>query len=162
LAWWELPIDFCSRLDFDPTSWASRIRRVSGPGPDFSAWIGFAPKQDFELHSLFTAGGSGTASYLIEPEDRRVKPPRDAAAGCRPRGPRLIRREVGRAPMQFFVGTILLVAFCLAFWLALPRDGKVRSFLRNDQTQAYYTVAMIAALAGGVLNVVLGLIAMIG
>jgi hypothetical protein len=63
--------------------------------------------------------------------------------------------------MQFLVGTILLVAFGLAFWLALPRDGKVRSFLRNDHAQAYYTVAMIALLAGGVFNVVLGLIAMI-
>jgi hypothetical protein len=48
------------------------------------------------------------------------------------------------------------------FWLALPRDGKVRSFLRNDQAQAYYTVALIAALVGGILNVVLGLMAMIG
>ncbi len=62
--------------------------------------------------------------------------------------------------MQFLVGTILLVAFGLAFWLALPRDGKVRSFLRNGQVQAY--VALIGALAGGILNVVLGLIAMIG
>ena len=62
--------------------------------------------------------------------------------------------------MQFLVGTILLVAFGLAFWLALPRDGKVRSFLRNDQVQAYYTVALIAALGSGILNVVLGLMAM--
>jgi membrane protein YqaA with SNARE-associated domain len=64
--------------------------------------------------------------------------------------------------MQFLAGTILLVAFGLAFWLALPRDGKVRSFLRNDQAQAYYTVALIAVLGGGILNVVLGLMAMIG
>jgi hypothetical protein len=64
--------------------------------------------------------------------------------------------------MQFLVGTILLVAFGLAFWLALLRDGKVRSFLRNDQVQAYYTVALIAALGSGILNVVLGLMAMIG
>jgi membrane protein YqaA with SNARE-associated domain len=59
--------------------------------------------------------------------------------------------------MQFLAGTILLIAFGLAFWLALPRDGKVRSFLRNEQVQAYYTVALIAALSGGILNVVLGL-----
>jgi membrane protein YqaA with SNARE-associated domain len=59
--------------------------------------------------------------------------------------------------MQFLVGTILLVAFGLAFWLALPQDGKVRSFLRNEQVQAYYTVALVAALSGGILNVVLGL-----
>jgi hypothetical protein len=64
--------------------------------------------------------------------------------------------------MQFLTGAILLVAFGLAFWLALPRDGKVRRFLRNDQVQAYYTVALMAALAGGILNAVLGLMAMIG
>jgi hypothetical protein len=64
--------------------------------------------------------------------------------------------------MQFLAGVILLVAFGLASWLALPRDGKVRSFLRNDQVQAYYTVALIFALAGGILNAVLGLMAMIG
>ena len=54
--------------------------------------------------------------------------------------------------MQFLAGVILFVAFGLAFWLALPRDGKVRSFLRNDQVQAYYTVALIALLGGGILN----------
>ena len=63
--------------------------------------------------------------------------------------------------MQFLVGVTLLVAFGLAFWLALPRDGKVRSVLRNDHAQAYYTVAMIAVLVAGLLNVVVGLIAMI-
>jgi hypothetical protein len=74
-------------------------------------------------------------------------------------GPRPLSTEGRKLEVA---STILLVAFGLAFWLALPRDGKVRSFLRNDQVQAYYTVALIAALAGGILNVVLGLIAMIG
>jgi hypothetical protein len=64
--------------------------------------------------------------------------------------------------MQLIVGVILLVAFGVAFRFALPRDGKVRSFLRNDQVQAYYAVGMVGALAGGILNVVLGWIAMIG
>ena len=64
--------------------------------------------------------------------------------------------------MQLIVGVILLVAFGVAFRLALPRDGKVRSFLRNDQVQAYYAVGMVAALVGGILNVVLGWITMIG
>ena len=64
--------------------------------------------------------------------------------------------------MQFLVGTILLVACGLAFWLALPRHGEVRSFLRNDQVQAYYTVALVVALGGGIANVLLGLIAMFG
>ena len=35
--------------------------------------------------------------------------------------------------MQFLAGAILLIAFGLAFWLALPRDGKVRSFLRTTR-----------------------------
>ena len=64
--------------------------------------------------------------------------------------------------MEFLVGTILLVASGLAFRLALPRDGKVRSFLRNDQAQAYYAVAMVAALGGGLAAFVLGLMAVIG
>jgi hypothetical protein len=64
--------------------------------------------------------------------------------------------------MQLIIGVILLVAFGVAFRLALPRDGKVRSFLRNDQVQAYYTVGLVGALAGGILNVVLGWMAMIG
>jgi hypothetical protein len=44
----------------------------------------------------------------------------------------------------------------------LPRDGKVRNFLRNDQVQAYYAVGLVALLAGGVMSVVLVLMAMIG
>jgi hypothetical protein len=64
--------------------------------------------------------------------------------------------------MQLLIGMILLVASALAFWLGFPRDGKVRGFLRNDQAQAYYAVAMIGALVGGILNVVLGLIAIMG
>jgi hypothetical protein len=64
--------------------------------------------------------------------------------------------------LNFFVGMILFVVGAVAFWLALPRDGKVRSFLRNDQVQAYYTVAIVALLAGGVINIVLGLMAMSG
>ena len=64
--------------------------------------------------------------------------------------------------MEFLVGTILLAASGLAFRLALPRDGKVRSFLRNDQAQAYYAVALVVALGGGIASIVLGLAAMIG
>ena len=64
--------------------------------------------------------------------------------------------------MQFLAGTILLVAFGLAFWLALPRHGEVRSFLRNDQVQAYYTVALIALLGSGIVSIILGFMAMIG
>jgi hypothetical protein len=61
--------------------------------------------------------------------------------------------------LHFFVGAILLSH---SAWLALPRDGKVRNFLRNDQVQAYYAVGLVALLAGGVMSVVLVLMAMIG
>jgi hypothetical protein len=64
--------------------------------------------------------------------------------------------------MQILVGAVFLVAVGAAFWIALPRDGKVRSFLRNDEVQAYYTVAMIATLVVSVLNIVFGLVAVVG
>jgi hypothetical protein len=50
----------------------------------------------------------------------------------------------------------------LAFWFALARDGQVRSFLQNDEVQAYYTVAIIVVFAIGVLNLALGLMNMLG
>jgi sulfite exporter TauE/SafE len=64
--------------------------------------------------------------------------------------------------LHLFVGAILLIAFGLGFWLALPRDGKVRSLLRNDQVQAYYAVGVVSLLVGGVVNLLLVLMAMIG
>jgi divalent metal cation (Fe/Co/Zn/Cd) transporter len=64
--------------------------------------------------------------------------------------------------VNFFVGVIPFVVGAVAFWLALPRYGQVRSFLRNDQVQAYYTVAIVVLLGGGVINIVLGLMAMSG
>jgi hypothetical protein len=48
-------------------------------------------------------------------------------------------------------------------FLARAPAGRQGSQLSsNDQVQTYYTVALIAALGGGILNVVLGLMAMIG
>jgi hypothetical protein len=64
--------------------------------------------------------------------------------------------------MEFLVGAVLLVASGSAFWFALPRDGEVRRYLRDDKVQAYYTVAILGAFVLGLLNVVLGLIALIG
>jgi hypothetical protein len=56
--------------------------------------------------------------------------------------------------LDLFVGAILLIACGLAFWIALPRDGKVRSFLRNDHVQAYYAVGVVSLLVGGVVSVI--------
>lgn len=60
--------------------------------------------------------------------------------------------------MELLVGTALLVVFVAAVWFALPQDGKVRGFLRNDQIQAYYAVAILGALVMGLLYTVLGLV----
>jgi hypothetical protein len=67
-----------------------------------------------------------------------------------------------RFPMELLIGAVLLVASSVAFWFALPRGGEVRSYLRNDKVQAYYTVAILGAFVLGLLNVVLGLIAVVG
>jgi len=60
--------------------------------------------------------------------------------------------------MELLVGAALLVAFGVAVWSALPKDGEVRSFLRNDQIQAYYAVAILGALVIGLLYTALGLV----
>ena len=62
--------------------------------------------------------------------------------------------------MQLIVGVVLLVGSILAYWYSLPQDGEVRRFLRSDQVQAYYTVALIGGFAGGLLLTVLGLVSL--
>jgi len=62
--------------------------------------------------------------------------------------------------MQFSIGVILLASSSLAMWFALPRDGEVRRFLRNDQVQGYYAVAVIGGLVMGLLYTVLGLVSL--
>ena len=54
-------------------------------------------------------------------------------------------------------GAASVVIGLLGFWVALPRGGKVRSFLRNDDVQAYYVVIMIVLIAMGTVSVVAGL-----
>jgi hypothetical protein len=52
----------------------------------------------------------------------------------------------------FLVGIGAIVVGVLAFLVALPRRGQVRSFLRNEDVQAYYTVAIIVIVAAGGAN----------
>jgi hypothetical protein len=54
-------------------------------------------------------------------------------------------------------GAASLAVGLLGFWVALPRGDKVRSFLRNDDVQAYYVVIMIVLIAMGAVSVVSGL-----
>jgi hypothetical protein len=56
------------------------------------------------------------------------------------------------------LGLIGLALGILGLWIALPRDGQVRGFLRNDHVQAYYTVAVISLGASGAVAAFSGLL----
>jgi hypothetical protein len=58
---------------------------------------------------------------------------------------------------EILLGVSLVVASSLAFWSALPRDGQVRSFVRNDTVQAYFTVAVLLIFMVGLANIVTGI-----
>jgi hypothetical protein len=57
------------------------------------------------------------------------------------------------------LGVCLVVASILALWIALPRDGQVRWFLRNDYAQAYYAVSTLGLFSMGLANIVASLVA---
>ncbi len=63
--------------------------------------------------------------------------------------------------MQFLGGVVLLVVSLFLYWHALPKHGEVRSYLRNDQVQAYYVVALVGGIFGGALLTVLGVISLL-
>ena len=62
-----------------------------------------------------------------------------------------LRREIKEESTMnvgaIVLGVCLVVASILAFWIALPRDGQVRWFLRNDYAQAYYAVSTLGLLS---------------
>ena len=57
---------------------------------------------------------------------------------------------------EVLLGTALIGAATLGWWIALPRDGEVRAFLRNEHVQAYYAVAVIGGYGIGLANVISG------
>ena len=63
--------------------------------------------------------------------------------------------------VELLVGAILIIISVSAFWFALPQHGEVRSYLRNEQVQAYYTVALVTGSVAGVVGLMLGLADMI-
>jgi hypothetical protein len=63
--------------------------------------------------------------------------------------------------VELLVGAVFLIASGSAFWFALPRDGEVRGYLRNEQVQAYYTRVVVGFIVG-VVSLLLGLADMIG
>jgi|RhiMetdeSRZDD1v2_1073273.scaffolds.fasta_scaffold576165_2 hypothetical protein len=58
---------------------------------------------------------------------------------------------------ELLLGACLVAASILSFWIALPRDGLVRPFLRNDDVQAYYAVVVLGLFSVGLVNVITGL-----
>jgi hypothetical protein len=63
--------------------------------------------------------------------------------------------------VELLLGAIFTIVSVSAFWFALPRDGEVRGYLRNEQVQAYYTVALVVGFVVGVGSLVLGFADMI-
>jgi hypothetical protein len=59
---------------------------------------------------------------------------------------------------EILLGIGLVAASALAFWIALPRDGQVRPFLRSDSAQAYTAVFIIGAMGLGLISIVAGLV----
>jgi hypothetical protein len=60
--------------------------------------------------------------------------------------------------VELLIGVSSVLASILAMWLALPRDGQVRGFLRSDTMQASYAVIVLGIFAFGVVNIVTGLV----
>ena len=61
------------------------------------------------------------------------------------------------AAVELIVGGILIAASVFLFMIALPKDGEVRSFLRNEHVQAYYTIAIIGTFVYGAVNLFVGI-----
>ncbi len=61
---------------------------------------------------------------------------------------------------ELVAGAILLAASVFGLLIALPKDGEVRPFLRNEHAQAYYTIAIIGAFVYGAVNVFVAVRAM--
>lgn len=55
--------------------------------------------------------------------------------------------------VEFVAGAILLSASIFGLLIALPKDGQIRPFLRNEHAQAYYTIAIMGAFVYGAVNV---------
>ena len=59
--------------------------------------------------------------------------------------------------MKLIIGIGLVAAACVAFYVALPRRGKVARFLKGDLAQSAYVVSIICAIIVGTINVVSGI-----
>lgn len=59
---------------------------------------------------------------------------------------------------ELLIGLGFLVVGIFALWVALPRDGQVRGFLRSDAVQSYYAVVVLGIIAVGLVNIVRGFV----
>jgi hypothetical protein len=60
------------------------------------------------------------------------------------------------AAVELIVGGVLVAVSAFAHMIALPKDGEVLSFLRNEHAQAYYTIVIIGAFVYGMVNLFVG------
>ena len=60
--------------------------------------------------------------------------------------------------VEVLIGLGAIVASILALWIALPRDGRARAWLRGDTRQAMYAVMVLSIFAYGMANIVTGLV----
>ena len=59
---------------------------------------------------------------------------------------------------ELLLGLAAVAASVFALWVALPREGEVRHFLRSDSVQAIYTIAILGIFTWGAVYIATGLI----
>ena len=59
---------------------------------------------------------------------------------------------------EILLGLCLVAASIVGLWIALPREGVVVGFLRNDTVQAYYSVVVLGSFALGLVYITKGLV----
>ena len=63
--------------------------------------------------------------------------------------------------MQILLSLAIVAISLVAFWLAMPVDGKVRPYLRNDAVQSYYAVLLVLGLMFGVISSMVGIVQLV-
>jgi len=55
---------------------------------------------------------------------------------------------------DLLIGIVLIAVGSVLGFIARPREGEVRSFLRSDRAQTYYSILVLGLLVVGVINVI--------
>lgn len=63
--------------------------------------------------------------------------------------------------MQLVLSLALLAVSVVAFRFAMPVDGNVRPYLRNDDVQSYYAVLLVLGLVFGLLSSIFGIVQLV-